>query len=484
MTFPRFPSLFLCLALTTFAFGPALAVEGDLMETQHFGTTGSDRGSDAIPTQDGGLLLAGHTSATQFGDSDILLVKLDALGEVEWQAALGDAADNFSEAVQQTASGDYIVAGRTRVGVLPSNNALLMRVSADGQMLWLNYYGGPKDDVFYAVRQTRDGGFIAVGYSASNDGGGNRNYIVRTDGQGQLLWERQRDEAGSYLQGVVEAEDDRFVVCGYVRAGGGLAPPYDAILLKLRGPGDLVWRRDFDLSQYDRAYALQQLADGDLVMAGQGAGGMGIWRFSAEGVQRWFHAFQSPSSDVGRGVWPTDDGGFLVGGYTGYEVFVGKTDADGNELWSQHYVDDDVNICEAIVETSQGEYAAFGYASTLGETDHDLVLWRLEGGNVSTAAGEEPPARRRLALAAAPNPFNPRVELTVDLPAASRATLDIHDVSGRHVTTLLDRELDAGIHRLAWNGRDDGGTEMASGVYLVRLRAAGETHLHKLVLVR
>lgn len=83
-----------------------------------------------------------------------------------------------------------------------------------------------------------------------------------------------------------------------------------------------------------------------------------------------------------------------------------------------------------------------------------------------------------------PNPFNPTTTISFAVPGGGTARLTVHDARGRLVRTLIDGPLAAGKHQVQWNGRDDRGREMASGVYLTRLRAAGETGSGRMILVR
>jgi hypothetical protein len=95
------------------------------------------------------------------------------------------------------------------------------------------------------------------------------------------------------------------------------------------------------------------------------------------------------------------------------------------------------------------------------------------------APGAEPPL-----LTSHPNPFNPQTTLSFTLPAASRAELVVHDLAGRALCTLLDERLPAGAHAVAWDGRDDGGRTLASGVYLASLRAGELRQARRLVLLK
>jgi flagellar hook assembly protein FlgD len=84
-----------------------------------------------------------------------------------------------------------------------------------------------------------------------------------------------------------------------------------------------------------------------------------------------------------------------------------------------------------------------------------------------------------------PNPFNPRTTIRYRLSRAARVDLAIFDVAGRRVRVLeSDRQRGAGLRTVTWNGRDDRGRVVASGVYFVRLRVDGESYSRRLVLLK
>lgn len=100
-------------------------------------------------------------------------------------------------------------------------------------------------------------------------------------------------------------------------------------------------------------------------------------------------------------------------------------------------------------------------------------------------AVDAPSRRQPIDVVAAPNPFNPRTSIRFDLDRDASVELDLVDLAGRHVRTLRSREhLRAGRHTLVWDGRDDGGAPVASGSYLVRLRAGALTSTARVILIR
>ena len=108
-----------------------------------------------------------------------------------------------------------------------------------------------------------------------------------------------------------------------------------------------------------------------------------------------------------------------------------------------------------------------------------------EGCSGGTAAPEEAPPAVVTLAANHPNPFNPETAIRFGLPADAAVDLEIFDVAGRRVATLLVGEaLPAGWHTVTWRGRDDAGRALASGVYLYRLRAGGQVRVNKMTLLK
>lgn len=83
-----------------------------------------------------------------------------------------------------------------------------------------------------------------------------------------------------------------------------------------------------------------------------------------------------------------------------------------------------------------------------------------------------------------PNPFNVTTQLAFELSGGRRVSLDVFDLLGRRVRTLTAGALPAGTHTICWDGRDDGGSDLASGVYVARLSHAGDTRARAMTLLR
>ena len=117
-----------------------------------------------------------------------------------------------------------------------------------------------------------------------------------------------------------------------------------------------------------------------------------------------------------------------------------------------------------------------------GTTDYGLA-WRVDGAAPVSAPGSG--ARTGLRLhEAQPNPFNPSTVIRFDVAVAGPVELAVFDVAGRRVRTLVHDSREAGSYRVSWNGRDEAGRPVASGVYLYELRAGSEKQTRRMTLVK
>jgi hypothetical protein len=89
-----------------------------------------------------------------------------------------------------------------------------------------------------------------------------------------------------------------------------------------------------------------------------------------------------------------------------------------------------------------------------------------------------------LELSNYPNPFNPRTEIIYSLPSDAEVTLTVYNILGREVIRLVEGVKTAGEHRIEWDGRDDTGREVASGIYLYRLQADAASTTKKMILLK
>ncbi len=132
--------------------------------------------------------------------------------------------------------------------------------------------------------------------------------------------------------------------------------------------------------------------------------------------------------------------------------------------------------------TSVTFYAAGNAANNNGGTSGDYIYTAAHTATLMPQdGGDWPTAQLRLGLSIDPNPVVNHTHLVLALPESGRTNLTIFDASGRIVRKLIDRDLDGGLHRFGWDGRDSDGHYLPGGVYLCRLSSGGRSAVQRLV---
>jgi outer membrane protein assembly factor BamB len=443
-----------------------------------FGSPGGDLGYAVDRTIDGGFILAGETTVNDV--PDVYLVRVDAAGQMLWERNLGGAAIDRCRSVKQTADGGFILCGETGVPFI-NYDVLLMKTDAQGRLLWQRTFGGSGKDLGRAVLALQDG------YVLCGDRDANEFYVVRTDIHGQALWERSFGGGDDHAYAVRQTAGGDFLVCGY-RGDGSIAPEFDARLLKISASGQLLWARNFGQSIDDRAFDLQVLPGGGIAVAGLGGGDYTLWRFGATGQLQRTTSYGTVTTDQAFALERTVDEGFLLAGYTwayedGYQIYTVRTDAQGQLLYESFLGGPGWELAYGAVPTGDGGFVLVGSIDSEGVGSYDLYAVRLDSDGAPTAV-EAVGRPQPLSLDAYPNPFNPRVTIDFVADQPGPARVDVFDVRGRRVFTLLDESVPAGERVLIWEGRDTRGAELPSGTYLVRAVTASGSAARKVSLLR
>ncbi len=364
-----YPLLSILLLFTcVFSQSPAIKWQKSL------GGAGYDIGHSGKLTSDGGFIIAGTTDSTSgqvtgtHGSKDIWVIKLDSLGALQWQRALGGSGyDNCGTAnsVQQTADGGYVVTGYTNsndgdvTGNHGSYDYWVVKLSSLGAIQWQKTLGGPNSDQATSIQQTTDGGYIVAGESYSTTGqvtgnhGGGDYWLVKLDGSGNMQW--QKSYGGSDWEvalDVKQTADGGYVVAGRSGSGDGditnQRGTVDYWVVKTDSLGNMSWQNSYGGDSMEVAYSIAQTTDGGYIIAGLSESTPSgdvtshhIWplnahiedywivKISSTGALQWQESLGGQGQDVANSIQQTLDGGYIIGGYS--------TSADGDVTVAYHW---------------------------------------------------------------------------------------------------------------------------------------------------
>jgi hypothetical protein len=157
--------------------------------------------------------------------------------------------------------------------------------------------------------------------------------------------------------------------------------------------------------------------------------------------------------------------------------------------WTSAASNASVIVYDDDIDPADGQSVFFCWNYAAMETGvreqllQNAINWLLPSLTAVDEAPDSPPSTLRLA-GNFPNPFNPKTTIRFELPSAGQAKLSVYDASGRLLRTLVDGKLPAGAHSALWDGKDEAGQSLASGIYLYRLSAGEQTLTRKMLLVK
>ncbi|MDD1759267.1 MAG: immunoglobulin domain-containing protein, partial [Methanothrix sp.] len=339
---PKWPALaaFLAVQILVLISPGAFASSGCIVAEfdKTFGGLGDDDGRFVQQTSDGDYIIVGSTESSGAGGSDVWLIKADRDGNQMWNKTFGGQKDDSGEAVLETLDGGYIIVGATRSKGAGSYDIWAIKTDKEGNLVWDETFGGQLDDEGHAVFQTADGGYIITGRSRASDSGGRYDaFLLKIDEYGNRKWLKsfggpQDDEGDSVLQ----TADGGYIIAGITNSFG--AGGYDAWLIKTDQSGNKIWDRTFggqnsEFNPWSKGWFVEQVIDGGYILSGStisyGSGGYDAWliRTDMQGNEIWNGTFGGALDEEGAAVMQTVDGNYIL------LVSTGSYGAGGYDAW-------------------------------------------------------------------------------------------------------------------------------------------------------
>jgi hypothetical protein len=397
--------------------GPVMGADPPAIQWQKVLGSSSDEFPNSInQTTDGGYIVAGITRSLGGGsgsysieNQDILVMKLDSSGNLQWQKVFGEYGEDGASAIQQTTDGGYILVGYT--GVSSNRNVWVIKLDSSGNLQWQKVLGGYGEDSGSDIQQTFDGGYILVGTTASSGTGdvgmnhGDKDvWVVKLSPAGSLQWQRlyggSSDEGGSSIR---QTSDGGYVLSGYTgssNSGDVGSNPYGgaAWVVKLNAGGTIEWQKVIEGISYDAGAAIRQTGDGGYVLIGNTGPGTSVnaspghgvvdylvAKLNAGGTIEWQKVLGGTSVDHAKAIEQTTDGGYIMTGYSAStnsgdvglnhgpsDAWVVKLDPSGSIQWQRLFGGIDNEWGMDIQQTSDGGYVFTG--NTMSSNSGDVGL--------------------------------------------------------------------------------------------------------------
>lgn len=412
-------------------------------------------------TFDGGYILAGR-QGIGIGIMDLMLIKTDSTGEVEWDYFYGTGMNrNMGHEVVQTFDSGFVCVGHTTVLGMKAN-VLIIKTDKEGDLMWSRDYGTPESDEGSSIVQTYDSGFVVTG-RWNND----TAFLLKTDKYGDTAWFKTYIDSGytsSLGFSVAQTEDSGFVFTGTINQGGILS---DVYVVRTDKNGNTLQTQIVGGTETDRGQSIALTNEGGFIVTGYtwsfGRGHYSVYliKLKNTGEIEWTKTYGDEHENTGRSVVQTQDGGFVIAATwfsnltSNYNTALIKTSENGNEEWINFYGDDEFpKYVYHIIQTNDHGFAFCGLYR--GQA---YLLKTDESGKIVTSIDEIKATPNNIQVY--PNPLREAaiVQIT-NFQNTKQTTLQLYNTSGQEVLT---RKITSPQTILQRNG-------LPAGVYFLQVR--------------
>lgn len=353
----------------------------DTLWTKIYASPGPDVAYSVIETSDAYYLTAGYTGFGA-GGQDGWLLKLNNSGDTLWSKPWGGTGYDGLHAVIEASDGGYLLVGFTESFGAGGKDVYLIKTDSDGNQVWTKTYGGSLQDVGYAGCVT-SGGYVICGYiDGPFDWTKGDLWILKIDESGDTLWTRRYGGVGEDYCISVRSLSSGYIMSGVNSASGGK----DAWLVSIDDAGDTLWTSSFGDAGEDVAYGVNLSHDGGYVITGY-VDGTGAWtpgnlwiiKTDSDGNEEWRKTYSAGPENFGFEIHPTTDGGYVIGGLKGTnsgDLWILKIDDLGDTIWTGAWGSVYRENALSLYPTSDGGYLAAGMTMPGAAPDLYLVKTR------------------------------------------------------------------------------------------------------------
>tara|TARA_B100001142_G_C14281379_1_gene635045 strand:- start:375 stop:1568 length:1194 start_codon:yes stop_codon:yes gene_type:complete len=309
---------------------------------KNYGGSLNEEGFSVIQSPDGNILSIGYSWS--YGDAQqIFVVKSDLSGRKLWQNTYGGSNRDIGNKSIVTKDGSIAIVGQTNSpGISRGNDDVwLSKIDQNGNEKWIKAYGEKNHEIGYDIVELDNGGFLIVGYRDFYNQAGKDILIIKTDNNGNKIWEKTIGSDGVYDEiaySITKSKNYGYLICASTNSTG--KDWYDPQVINIDFDGNIIWNKTYN--------------------------GSGLKH------TRWV-------------ATSTHDGGSAILGTTNYyrkpgnneDAYLIKLDKDGNKLWDYAIEGGENDWGWAIIETTLNELVLVGSTKSFGAGLFDILLSRI-----------------------------------------------------------------------------------------------------------
>ena len=448
------------------------------------GSIDDDMGFSIKVCSDNSYILCGYTTDFYTGYEDIYIVKIDQEGDTVWAKREGDENyDEWGYSIYQTIDQGYIITGFmiNEGSMIP----YLLKLDHNGTKEWFKDYSEViSEGSGYSVIQTSDTNYAFCGtsdyYESENILWERKVFLVKTNNSGDVIWDKTFGNYGiHYGSGLTQANDNGFVISGLFDTPGEY---HDAWLFKTNQNGNLNWNKTFGgSSSMESAWSVKKTLDGGYILCGTKFygliamyGDIYVVKTDVNGNEVWSQTYGGDDDDRGSDVDVTNDGGFIFCGTTesygagNNDVWLVRTDSNGDTLWTRTYGGIYDDRAYSVCTTNDGGFIICGSTGSFGNGGDDLYIIKTNFIGTLTSVGEISNINNDIIIY--PNPSAGMFQLECNYPVYE---YEILDINGKVINSKTFKNNKSNISINISNRPD--------GIYYLKVKSGKEFQVLKLI---
>ena len=219
--------------------------------------------------------------STNHGGSDFWVVKIDSLGILVWERSIGGTSAEWAFSIIQTKDSNYVFTGWSssadgdipeHLGSMDYNDLIVGKIDTLGNLLWIKVYGWLDEDEGADITETAIGDLLICGTTVVEGEDGNDYYLLKLDADGNLLWEKNYGGSGyDYAKALIETPEKNIIITGECWSQNGDVEGHhgsdysDMWTIMVDSAGNIIWQNSLGGSGADRGSDI--MVSGELMMA-------------------------------------------------------------------------------------------------------------------------------------------------------------------------------------------------------------------------
>lgn len=220
----------------------------------------SEKGQKICANLDGTFVILGTIKDTSSTGSDIIIIKIRKDGKIIWQKRFGNQEENVASDIVRLNDSGYLILASTNY-----HDIFLLRIDSEGDTLWTKELNFEGTQIGFEMSMTADGNFIICGESIPESGGVADGYFLLVNSIGDTLWTKTLRKGHPFILSDVETTNDN----GFIFVGSNYQNFEDGVIMKTDGEGNILWENSYDYGAFESYYCIRKYQSGKYLVLGE-----------------------------------------------------------------------------------------------------------------------------------------------------------------------------------------------------------------------